>query len=82
MSQITANTNTIPPTTPPMIAAVGILTVVFKLEFEVGDEVPVVVDILDRGKPHLEGNNASYLVPPTTRNTSTDSRRTGVDSEL
>jgi len=63
-----------------------------KLEFEVGnevlvvdvgDEVPVaVVDVLDGGKRCLKGAKESYLVPPTTRNTSKDSRRTRFDSEL
>jgi len=48
----------------------------------VDDDVPVVLDILVRGKPYVEGTKASYLVPPSTRNTSKDSRRTWVNSEL
>ena len=49
MNQSTANRNTIPPTTPPMIAAVGILAV-FTLEL-VGVGVTVVVDTIPPTTP-------------------------------
>ena len=82
MTRITANRSTTPPTTPPTIAAM--LIVVVMPVIDVGDGVPdvPVVDALDRGKIYVEGTKASYLVPPSTRNTSKDSRRTGSNSEL
>jgi hypothetical protein len=65
-----------------MTAPVGKVVVekISEFDFEVGDEV--LVDILDRGKHYVEGTKAAYLVPPTTRNMSKESRRTGLDSEL
>jgi len=92
------NSITSPPTTPPMMAPVRIPVLFVKLELEVGDEALVVeggdevlvfdvgdevpVDVLDGGKRCLNGAKESYLVPPSTRNTSKDSRRTRSDSEL
>jgi len=50
--------------TPVMIPLIGSLMLSVKLEYEVGDEVPVV-DILDGGKHCLKGAKESYLVPPS-----------------
>jgi len=90
MIQKTANSSASPPTTPPMMAPTRIPVLFLELEFEVGDKVLVVVvgdefpvvDILNGGKCCLKGAKGSYLVPPSTRNTSKDSRRTRFDSEL
>ena len=77
------------PTTLPMIAAVGILVLVPSLELgvEVAEVVEVVevvvdVDVLDGSKACVKVAEDSYPVPPTTCNTSIESRRTLLDSEL
>ena len=71
------------PTTLPMIAAVGILILIPLLELGVEVlEVLVDVDVLDGGKACVKVAEDSYPVPPTTCNTSIESRRTLLDSEL
>ena len=71
------------PTTLPMIAAVGILILIPLLELGVEVlEVLVDVDVLDGGKACVKVAEDSYPVPPTTCNTSIESRRTLSDCEL
>ena len=74
------------PTTLPMIAAVGILILMPLLELGVEVlevlEVLVDVDVLDGGKACVKVAEDSYPVPPTTCNTSIESRRTLLDCEL